>query len=469
MRSTHGPFVAGPILVGSLFVAGLVLVPILSSAQIISEDVDEVSSMPAGTVSCFDHYSFGSVQAKLSTPVVSTVSGASMTFSGSLENANPYPIVDGALYVKIFKSRGSTNDGNGPDVVDQFFVKEDIVIPAKGSAPISFEWRVPAYAESGDYSVATFFTTAHKFNLLGLSFTDDVVGNRVNFKVVGEQEESVSLDKASVTVDGATYRFAAFPPRAGGDPVVVQATARNTSRKSEQATVRWTVYKWDAQREENIVHESTATITVPARGSVPVSLTVRDAEHPAYLVVAELSWKDVKSILGIRFVRAGKDSLRINFPSIGMFPLQKGVENTIFSCFHNAGENVVPNGHIELTLKNRSGWTIAEHTYSGQVTGAMMGMAQTFTPTRDYDYFVLEAKLFQGTALVDEASVEYDCAAIDPSVCKGERTINLWGIEIPVSLLYWVGGALVGVAVLAYGLWMHRGHVAPAPPTSPTL
>jgi hypothetical protein len=136
---------------------------------------------------CPDYYTFDSVQANLSTPITSVVSGTAITFSGTLQNKNPYPIVSGGLYVKIFKSR-SASDANGPDVVDQFQVKDGIVIPGNGSVPISFSWQVPSYAESGDYSLATCFTNADKFNLLGLSFTDDVVGNTVPFTVSGDKK-----------------------------------------------------------------------------------------------------------------------------------------------------------------------------------------------------------------------------------------------------------------------------------------
>ena len=41
--------------------------------------------------------------------------------------------------------------------------------------PAQFTWQVPAFAETGDYQVATYFLSDKKFNLLGLSFTDDVV------------------------------------------------------------------------------------------------------------------------------------------------------------------------------------------------------------------------------------------------------------------------------------------------------
>jgi hypothetical protein len=415
-----------------------------------------LATEPAGTVSCFDYYKFGSVQAKLTAPVAGTVSGANITFSGTLENANPYPVVDGALYVKVFKSRGDANDGNGPDVVDQFFVRDNIAIPANSSVPVSFQWRVPSYAQSGDYRLATFFTTAHKFNLLGLSFTDDVVGNAVPFKVLGEQEVGVAFDKPSVTVNDETYYFAAFPPRFdAAEPVVLTANVENTGIASERATISWKMYQWDAQQDGNLVQQSSSGVTVPAGGSAPVSITITDAKYPVYLVVGELLWRDTKSIIGVRFVREGVDRTRINFPSIISFPLKAGEENTLFSCLHNAAETDAPDGRLELTLYDRNGRTITEYVYDGTVTSAMMGVASMFTPRRGYDYAVLDARLYAGDTLVDEAHVVYDCAQIDPAQCAPEN--HMW--------LYYVFG---GVVVLLAGFWflrMRRPVGAPPPPS----
>ncbi len=417
---------------------------------------------PTGTVSCFDYYSFGSVQAKLSAPIASTVSGANITFSGTLENANAYPVVDGALYVKVFKTRGATNDGNGPDVVDQFFVKDTIAIPANGSVPISFQWKVPAYAASGDYQLAAFFTTAHKFNLLGLSFTDDIVGNTVPFTVVAEQDTRVAFDKAGVTVNGTPYFFAAFPPRVGVSPATVAAAIRNTSNGSARANVTWKVYQWDAQQEANLVQQEHTSVIVPGNGTAPVSVTVRDAAHSVYLVVGELSWKDTKSIIGARFVREGIDQPRINFPSITSFPLKAGEETTLFSCLHNAGEHTVSDGRLDLTLKDKLGRMITEYSYSGNITSAMMGVKNAFTPAKNYDYAVLDAKLYKGDALVDETNIVYDCSAIDPSQCTPPSFLEM---------IFGSGSALASaiglvVLILAAGmlvLWFRRYHSAPPP------
>ena len=413
-------------------------------------------AMPANTVSCFDYYTFGSVQANLTAPITSTVSGTSITFSGNLKNNNPYPIVDGALYVKVFKSRGSSNDGNGPDVVDQFFVKGDITIPANGSAPVSFQWKVPSYARSGDYSVATFFTTSRKFNLLGLSFTDDVVGNTVPFRVVGEQNTGVAFDKTGVTVGDQPYFFAAFPPRTDGSaPVAVKAKIRNTTTTAQTATVSWVIYQWDAQLRENAVQEETRQITVPAGGSADTSITVRDAKYPVYLAVGTLKWKDTQSIIGTRFVREGVDRTRINFPGVTNFPLNAGEENTLFSCLHNSGGSaVVPGGKLELTLTDAVGNLIHQYTYSGDVTGAMMGVAEKFTPEKTYDYFVLDARLFQGDTFIDEAHLVYDCEVIDPSLCKPHVAPTF--LDSIIGSMRNIAIIVLGVIILIVVLWIYR-------------
>ena len=78
--------------------------------------------------------------------------------------------------------RAQEKDANGPDVVDQFYAAEGLTVPANGELPISIQWNIPSYAVSGEYKVATFFTVSRKFNLLGLPFTDDVVGNTASFR-----------------------------------------------------------------------------------------------------------------------------------------------------------------------------------------------------------------------------------------------------------------------------------------------
>ncbi len=403
------------------------LVPLAVSAQSTTSAATDSSAsaeiqFPADVVNCFDYYHFGSVQAHLTSPVTGTVTGTPITFSGTLENSNPYPIVDGAFYVKIFRSRDD-NDSNGPDVVDQFLVKGDIVIPGNGSVPVSFTWDVPAHARAGDYKMATFFTTSRKFNLLGLSFTDDVIGNSVPFSVTSETAEQVYFDKSGVNVNDQPYHFASYLPREDEKaPITVRARIVNSSKVDEKATLHWQVNQWDAQLPENVLQVESSEVTVPAHGSKDVSITVKDAKYPVYLVVGTLAWKDTKSVIGVRFMRNTIDRPRINFPGILKYPLVAGEPNTLFSCIHNTGtSNVIEGSKLDIVLSDLNGKEIHSYTYSGPVSGAMMGVADHFSLEKTYDSFKLDARLYRNDVTIDEAHLVYDCSKLKNGECEAFR------------------------------------------------
>lgn len=430
----------------------LLLIPLYAFAQAqasgdetLEDFTEEEVSMPVGTVSCFDYYSFGSVQTDLHTAAKSAVSGTPVTFSGTIRNNNPYPIVDGSLYVKVFHYYTHDKNIYGPDVVDQNTVLSDLSIPAHGSIPVSFTWQVPAYAESGDYALGTYFLTSRKSNLLGLSFTDDVVGNTVPFSIIGDSVSGVGFDKTSVTVGGMPYFFAASPPIVGtSEPVTIAAEAGNPTDTDQQALISWQIYQWDSQLRENVVKEESRTVTLPAHETVPVSITVDNDEYPVYLAVGTLSWQDTRSIINVRFVRNDVNRLRINFPSVTDFPLTAGTSDTLFSCLHNSGTaDSVPGGRLDLTLSDRDGNMIHEYSYSGDVTGAMMGIASQFTPKKDYDYVRLDARLYQNGEFVDEASLVYDCNAIDPTSCLPQTGPSVQELLEQYQSLLAIGGGIL--------------------------
>jgi hypothetical protein len=396
-------------------------------------------------VNCFDYYHFGSVQVHANPVFTSVASGAPLEFSGVIENQNPYPIVDGAVYVKVFRY-GTGDTKNGPDVVDQFFVKDGITLAAGSSTPITFSWNVPSTARSGEYGMATFFTAAKKFNLLGLSFTDDVVGNTARFTVKGGQNHYVSFDKKKVTVNGKAYAFAGFLPRTNAqDAIQVEAVAVNSAAGPEQVGVHWQLYSWDAQLPSNLIEESDETITVPAGGTAPSRYTIRDTNAPVYLLTGTLYYRDSKSIINVRVVREGISRLRLNFPSITTFPLKQGEDATLFSCLHNTADSAVKDARLDLKLTDRKGNIIHSTTYEGAVAGAMMGVAESFVPEKTYHSFVLNAKLYSGDTLVDEATFDYDCKAIDPTLCPDYGM--LYYILIGAAAVLIIGGTLLHASI----------------------
>ena len=398
------------------------------------------SSLP-GTVDCFDYYHFGSVQVNISSQNSNLNPGEDVKFTGSINNQNDYPVVSGTLYVKILRQRSVSKDVNGPDVVDQFIAADNIIISAKGKVPVSFSWKVPKSLTDGSYKIASFFIVDKKFNLLGLSFTNDVIGNTYNFNIVPKgapQTHNVKFDEAGVKINDAPYFFAAYPPNVPSNTrAVISAKIDNSTTSAQTVSVVWKVYKWDGIDPANFIKKAASKATIKARSSGTVQLTIPDANYPVYYIVGELSYSDSKSIIDVRFVRPEVNRIRLNFPSITSFPIKQGDNSTIFSCLHNSGTaSSVPNGKMTLTLTDNSGKTIDEYTYQGVVTGAMMAAKTDFVAKRNIDHFFLTAKLWQADKLVDQTKLEYDCKKIDPKLCNPENNnLIIFVVSIIIILL----------------------------------
>lgn len=137
----------------------------------------EENAHTPGAVDCFDYYTFGSVQVDVAPTLEQTIPGTPLTFTGKIRNDNAYPVVDGQVYVKIFKHDGSSEalvKENGLPLVAFFLAKDHLTLKANSEQSLTIDWQVPEALSGGTYTAAYFFTTAHRYNLLGLSFTDDV-------------------------------------------------------------------------------------------------------------------------------------------------------------------------------------------------------------------------------------------------------------------------------------------------------
>ncbi len=403
------------------------------------------------TVDCFDHYRFGSVQVDLSATLEQTVPGTPMTFVGSLKNENAYPVVNGSVYVKIF--RKTSEDPalirkNGYPLVDQFALPDTYYLAAQGEKMISFDWNVPANAEGGEYFAAFFFQSAKLYHLLGLSFTDDVTGNLAPFSVTtSETEKLVSLDKHSVTLNDKPYAFAQFPPHfSQREAVTAKAKIANPQQKNTTVTLEWRLYSWDNLREETLGDTRTEVIELKPGEIRDIEYTVQPTGNSVSYLVLKMHDGLSNSFLNIRFVRDGVVETRLNFPSIKNYPLQAGEEATVFSCAHSTNFPIVSDNILTLTLTDAQGNLIHTYTYEGGITGDMMGVMDTFTPTKTYTTFNLTAKLTRSGQVMEEVTQHYRCEDIDPSLCP--KTGVAGAVEDVLDNLQMKGVVIISAIVL---------------------
>jgi hypothetical protein len=413
------------------------------------EEFSDVQVDVQGNTSCFDHYEFGSVQVKLDTNVSGTVSGAPMQFSGYVENNNNYPVVDGVVYVRIFKTNvGGEKNVNGSEVVDQYVAVRDINIPANGRQNISLTWDVPLWAMNGTYQLATYFVSNLKYNLLGLTFTDDIVGNTTNFTVSNGETSGVVFNKETVAINNETYRFAAFPPRIQKDEVAtISAELVNTTGESADVSISYKTYYWDAMRGENKINEERDIVTVPANASVPVSYVITNTDFPVYYSEIEATHRGVKSILNPRFVREGISRPRINFPSIKTYPLVANQTAEVFTCVHATSDAVVENGRLELEVFDAGNESIHSYSYEGIITPDMMGLLDSFVPVENHETFSVQARLYQDDVLLEEDIMTYNCEQLGG--CDGDKTVAKKNSVLDFyNPLYGLMALFAGVVVL---------------------
>lgn len=413
-----------------------------------------------GAVSCFDYYTFGSVQVDVAPYFSEIFTNQEVLFGGAVKNNNPYPIVDGQVWMKIFKLEQEDDSllkENGYPLVDFVLLEENITMAANSQRQVDYVWDAPQYAAEGEYKAAFFFTTAYRYNLLGLTFTDDVVGNTTNFELKSTQPFTpVVFDKNSVRLNDTRTSFA-LPPRQfeGTSQVMAYATLVNNSEQNRLVELTWTAYKWDALQEDFKLDTMVQNVLVPASDILEVAYQTPIHNTAVTFVEAVVVDGDSKSMLNIRYVRDNVLETRINFPSTFTYPLVAGEKAEVFSCVHSTTALTAQNNTLNLTLQDVNGNMIHNYTYEGDITGAMMGLADSFVPEEDYGSFTLTASLSREGNVVEVITTSYDCNDIDPSLCTAadekKNVDQVLGIDLQeteeIPIAYYIA-ALVAVLVL---------------------
>ncbi|MFW5887237.1 MAG: hypothetical protein ACOCUH_00385, partial [Bacteriovoracia bacterium] len=380
--------------------------------------------------------------AKLFTSVSEVASGVNLNFGLEVTNNNPYPVVENDVLIRIYRQQDDQliRSMNGDEIVDEFYAAENISLDAGQQREYQFDWKIPSLSKSGSYYAVSYVVSSDKYNLLGLTFTDDIAGDKTFFDIVGAQD-GIYFDRNSVQINDQDHQLISYPPLyPKDDEITIEAEIVNESSIDETIVVNWDLYWWDQMSEENKVDTRTKTYHVPANDSIVVSYNTSKNEKSVYLLKSQFELNDVKSILNVRFVREGVNIPRVNFPGVNSYPLEEGKENNLFSCLHNTNYDDVDNAEYEILVEDLSGNLIHEYKYEGFVTGAMMGVQDSFVPQEDFKNFVIKSNLYQNGNLIESDQLTYLCEDINPDFCNPGVISN--------RILYMILIGLVSIFVL---------------------
>jgi len=412
------------------FIVNPTLPPGFESLEELQQSIEESKNIDpseqteqTNVSSCFDHYSFGSVQAKLFTEIKDAISGSDLAINIEITNDNPYPVVDGAIFLKVYRELDdlSKRTIDGDDLIDQFWAVRDISLKAGEQKEYAIKWEIPAYIRDGNYHIDSYVVASDRYNLSGLTFTDDVSGSKTFINISGS-EEGVYFDKSSVTKNGESHQFiASISLESETEPVIVSADIINNTNKDQEIELTWNLSWWDGLLPQNYLDQKIEKYTIPANSRKTVSYTVSDNEYSVYYLSPALKYEDTNSWLNIRFAREGIDMPRVNYPAVDTYPLTKDEPAKFFVCLHNTRE-MVDDTLFKSQIIDDKGNIIHDYQRKGIITGSMMGFEDEFIPNKDYSEFTIKTQIYQGGELLDEDEMHYSCQVLNPGECSKSNT-----------------------------------------------
>jgi hypothetical protein len=342
--------------------------------------------------------------------------GEKVTLKGDLINGNDYPVVDGNVFVRI-SEKNPNYVSQGQFIIDETILGADVKLDAKERKAVEYQWTVPQGIKKGDYRIDFFFSAGKKFNLGGLPFTNEIIVGFADFQINSKSNANILFDKAGTKVDGQKYNHIGnWPSIEAGKSVEIIQPIKNTFNEKKTVNMQYDLYFWDSLNEEDKISSKTEEVSVPANGSANLKYTVDSMKDSVYMLKITATSGDYKSIVNIRLT-SDQEHARLNYPAINKFPIQKGNDFTLFSCFHNTSWGNT-SGTVKLALYDRSGDLVDQVEYKGDITGAMMADKKDITANDDYDYLQLKAQVLDKDGkVVDEYETVYDCSKINSNAC----------------------------------------------------
>lgn len=359
-------------------------------------------------INCSDYYDFKDVKLSLSNEKVTYNSGEKIKIVGNLNNASEYPIVNGEVFARISrKNPNFITEGNY--IVDEVFLMENIVLSGGEKKDFEFDWSIPDDIANGDYRMEYFFSVGKKFNLSGINYSDKVVAGFLEFTIVSNQSSSVFFNGASTEINGKNYKqsrseFIINPQ----EEVLIKQSIQNSFSENKEVSITYNLYGKNFLNQNNLESTKTENIVLGAQESRELLYVIPHMDKSSYYLQIIAKSGKSKSIVNVRILSSQEDAA-FNYLAVTEFPIPKGDEFTLFSCFSN-GFNIKSEGRMEIILRDEKDNEIGKIDYNGAINGNELMEKADFVSSKDYNYLKLIAKIYdKNNKLSDEYETIYDC------------------------------------------------------------
>lgn len=449
-----------------LAIFGIIVTLLSPQLTVIGQDIASDSLNSNGLkmgelANCFDVYKFQSIEVTVGVDKSVYKPSDVVEIGASITNNNPYPIIDSTIRARILRSHPNPVERRARYVtVDDKVIKENITLKANENYPFEHTYFVPINAPSGEYVIQYYIYNQDRFNLGGLSFTEDIISNKTSFNVEGGGQH-IYLDKTNITIDGKEYDSRGFMVQVGGNKKnTVKTPLVNPENTAKDMEIKYKLYKWDELLESNLVEEKSQQVTVPANGKVDLEYSVETNTDPVYylLITAnalgerETDALKTKTMAHIRLSVEGKNRPRINWVGLDKYPFSEGEEVKVMTCAHNT-TYAIDKGPIRVQsiIKDSKGKELTKIEYEGEMPSAISGIMNKFKAPKNINQITIDTSLYNANnELVDNITTTYDCNELSPESCiKEESGVgNIFGNNKSTVYIIVLGVILLSVSTV---------------------
>jgi len=396
-------------------------------------------------VQCSQYYTFSELQANIQPNKTQYAPGDAVFTSGFIQNAHPYPFTDVDVTARLFRKKANSPQSEKYLLVDEWKMKEGIVLEANAKKRISGSWTLPLDANPGEYQVRLFITDHNRFSIGGRVYTDHAEIWNYDLSVEGKTAGSPYIDRTEMRINNTPYKTrGGFQRVSKNKPTDIVFPIKNPADRKDNVNISYTLYRWSDQREENQVASSSEIINLEPRQKRELAYTVPNPQESVYFLKIHVGEKDkTHSMAHIRFGTKDSNRPRVRMAGVTSMPVQG--EDSVFMCMHNTNTSNVP-VQADITLTDTQKDTeLATTLVDGVLGGGLTGIASDINVDRAVSQATLNINLTSQGEQIDALTITYDCE-------------QLPGVRCPLvqRSLVWYGGIALGVLLvlaLAGGVW----------------
>lgn len=391
---------------------------------------------------CFDYYTPNKVNINIDQDYIVYNAGDPVLMSGFVKNSNTYPVIGLDIKARLVRSINSPNEKDKKEIItiDEFNIAENITLPVDKEYKVSYSHILPLNYPSGQYQIFFYAIEQDRFNLAGLSYTNNVVGSKIVFDVKGTDLDHVYLDQNNIKIgdQALSTNGATISELKNIKNIPIYINIYNPEKQARDMTITYDLYSWDSANPKNKITTKTEQVTILPNSKKTLTYILDEGVLPVYYLSVtskptNQTKKDSifkeKTISNIRFVIQDKSKTRLFFSGVDTYPLIKGNQVTLVTCFNDMGENVNDINknisEIETVILDDKGKEIAKTLYKGKVYSEIDAIIQKFNPKKNISNFTVVSTIYDSEKnIIDKVEKKYNCQEIDPNKCVSEKTLT---------------------------------------------